>query len=96
MDFENEYWRLVITPRYVRKDNAKIKVDCVHCKGSGLVENPDGMGLMDHLMKCFFCYGDGKREVLPEIPPPPEMNKKFLEDLKEWFDNYHVTGDDNE
>jgi hypothetical protein len=90
MEFENEYWKLVITPRYVRKDSSKIKVDCVNCKGSGLIDNPDAMGLMDHNMKCFYCWGDGKREVLPEIPPPPEIDHKFLEDLKEWFQNYEV------
>ena len=90
MEVENEHWRLVITPRYVRKDNSKVKVDCFHCKGSGLVDNPDAIGLMDINMKCFFCHGDGKREILPEIPPPPEMDKKFVEDLKEWFKNYPV------
>jgi hypothetical protein len=88
MIFSNEYWELVVIPQYVRKDSSKIKVDCVHCKGSGIVDNPDAMGLMDIHMKCFYCWGDGKREVLPEIPPPPEIDNKFLEDLKEWFENY--------
>ena len=82
MEFSNEYWKLVITPRYASK------VDCVNCNGSGIVDNPDATGLMDKNMKCFYCWGDGKREVLPEIPIPPEMCHKFLDDLKEWFENY--------
>jgi hypothetical protein len=89
MIFSNEYWELVVIPQYVRKDSSKIKVDCVHCKGSGIVDNPDATGLMDKNMKCFYCWGDGKREVVPEIPIPPEMCHKFLEDLKEWFENYN-------
>lgn len=88
MEWSNEHWRLVVTPRYVRKDNQKIKIACVHCKGSGVVDNPDAMGLMDASMKCFYCWGDGKIEVLPEIPPPPEMDQKFVSDLREWIKNY--------
>ena len=83
MEFSNEYWKLVITPRYASK------VDCVNCNGSGIVDNPDAMGLMDKNMKCFYCWGDGKREVVPEIPIPPEMCHKFLEDLEKWFKNYN-------
>ena len=82
MEFSNEYWKLVITPRYASK------VDCVNCNGSGIVDNPDATGLMDKNMKCFYCWGDGKREVVPEIPIPPEMCHKFLEDLEKWFENY--------
>ena len=83
MEFSNEYWKLVITPRYASK------VDCVNCNGSGIVDNPDAIGLMDKNMKCFYCWGDGKIEVVPEIPIPPEMCHKFLDDLKEWFENYN-------
>lgn len=88
MEFENEHWRLVITPRYVRKDNTKIKVECPSCKGSGIITDPDAIGLSSKQKKCFYCWGDGSREILPEIPPPPEMDKNFLEDLKTWYENY--------
>jgi hypothetical protein len=88
MEFTNEYWELVIIPQYVRKDTSKVIADCVNCNGSGIVDNPDATGLIDKKMKCFYCWGDGKREVLPEIPIPPEMCHKFLEDLEKWFENY--------
>lgn len=90
MEFSNEHWRLIITPQYVRKDNQKIKVDCHSCNGQGFEDetDPNYLGFLDRGKPCFFCHGTGKREVLPEIPPPPEMDQQFLDDLKKWFQNY--------
>lgn len=87
MEFSNEYWKLVITPRYVRKDTSKFIADCFNCKGSGIVDNPDPTSLI-HKNMCFHCRGLCKIEVLPEIPHPPEIDHKFLEDLEKWFENY--------
>jgi hypothetical protein len=89
MIFSNEFWKLVITPQYVRKDNTKMKVNCCQCNGSGLILDPDAVSFLSAQKKCFYCWGDGTREVLPNIPPPPEMDQKFLADLREWFQNYN-------
>jgi len=88
MEWSNEHWQLVVTPRYVRKDNQKVKVTCISCDGHGFDYDPDSMGSGDKGRPCIWCMGTGKREVLPEIPPPPEMDQKFLKDLKEWVENY--------
>jgi hypothetical protein len=86
-NFGNEHWELVITPRFVRKDTSKIEVNCPHCDGTGHIQDDDG-GLGFTLPKCNWCFGTGTRKVLKPIPDPPEMDPKFLKDLKEWFQNY--------
>jgi hypothetical protein len=93
MEFSNEHWRLIITPRYVRKDNQKVKSKCVHCNGTGVnyetgEDDHRWHGIGSNGPICTWCIR-GEIEVLPNIPPPPEMDKKFVKDLKEWFNNYH-------
>jgi hypothetical protein len=66
-----------------------LKVKCPHCDGRGLTDDPDDNGGLWYMgMPCTWCHGTGDREVLPQIPPPPEMDPKFLADLREWFINY--------
>lgn len=78
----------MMAPRWVRKDNQKIKVNCIHCNGTGYNHEDDIGGIGSNPPKCNWCDSFGKREVLPEIPPPPEMDQKFLDDLKQWIQNY--------
>lgn len=83
MIWSNEYWKLVITPKWVRIDKNTEQVKCHRCNGSGWIDNGDGWDLLP----CRRCQ-DGKIERPTQIPPPPEMDAKFLDDLKNWINNY--------
>jgi len=84
---------LVIRPQWVRKSQDKILVKCHRCQGSGTDrENLRGKLISSNfgadLYQCSHCQGKGNEEVLPKIPPPPEFEEKFLNDLREWVQSY--------
>ena len=83
MKWSDEHYRLVLTPRYVRIDKTKIFVDCWHCQGRGSILDQEDL----YPKKCERCDG-GKIEQLKPIPSPPEIDKKFLQDLQDWINNY--------
>ena len=89
MQWKTEHYKLVVTPRYVRLNNYGEKIACHRCNGTGRgCENWEHLGFGDKGYSCGRCMGNGEIEVLPNIPDPPEISKKFLEDLQNWINNY--------
>lgn len=95
MQWKTEHYKLVVTPRYIRVDDSRESILCPRCGGAGYYTNRDsdnwehlGLGCGGTGYKCPKCMGSGKIEVLRQIPPPPELDKKFLEDLQNWINNY--------
>ena len=90
MIFENENWKLVVTPRFIRKNKELVKKKCVHCGGTGQGDSDDPAFAPGNCFPtpCRWCFGNGYQEELPDIPPPPPMDEKFLAALKKWYQEY--------
>jgi hypothetical protein len=86
MKFETEHYKLALSVRWVVKRGVPHQ-KCVHCGGSGLEQSSDEMGFGPKPV-CEYCHGSGESSTFYDAPAPPEIDKKFLEDLKNWFDNY--------
>lgn len=89
MDWKTEHYKLVVTPRYIRLDHSRETVLCYNCNGTGRGSDDwEHLGFGDKGYICDKCMGSGELELLRKIPPPPEVDKKFLEDLQNWINNY--------
>lgn len=85
MIFETPHYKLALKVRWVAKPEVPHKT-CTHCNGQRYVLSDDA-GLGGNTELCERCKGTGK-SIYPDAPPPPEISQKFLDDLKEWFNNY--------
>lgn len=91
MKWLTEHYKLVVTPRYIRTDKSTEIVACSSCDGRGIdyddrEERP--YSFCETVKSCRKCLGSGKLEVLAKIPPPPEIDEKFLSDLQNYINNY--------
>ena len=82
--FENDEWRLVVTPRYIlKKAPKKITIKCYHCDGQEEAFSYDNDNL------CQWCYG---RRLLEREEPPknpaPKIDEKFLKALQNFINDY--------
>jgi hypothetical protein len=86
MIWENEHYKFVITPRWVRTSKEEYtEKPCHDCLGSGRTVKDDYMFESEI---CSTCRGVGLLKKLVPIPKPPEMDKDFLEVLDRFVQEY--------
>ena len=84
MIWNNENWKLVVTPRWIRTNKETEQVKCFSCNGMGWEHWDDDLPLLP----CRKCHSDGTITQPVPIPKPPEMDEKFLAALQEFVNNY--------
>lgn len=83
MILKNEDYALTIDVRYKRINTTTEKTERWMCSGTGSGIKNDCLS-----SECSICDGLGYKYELVEIADPPNISKKFLEDLKEYVRNY--------
>lgn len=82
--WKNENYQLIVNVSYRRTNRDTCKTECLTCDGKGVVPS-------DHWVdeiKCVRCAGSGKIDMPTRIPPPPEIDTKFLEELRGFINRY--------
>lgn len=85
--FENDNWKLVIRPVWIRKNDEKVISDCVHCNGRGFSESEE-LFLIGSNDRCHFCDGTGKVQQLKQIDPPPDLSDSRYEGFREGLQKF--------